>query len=267
MSRSRVSLLSLPIIAISMGLLVGPAANAAIDMATVEGMWLFDENSGDSTRDSSGNSRDGVFLDANWSADGAFGSAVEIQGGDTHVAIDGFNGVNGSDPRTTVLWFKGDAAIEHSWVKWGVNVTTNKYYIRSHLAGGECWLRIETAGGQHYGGTNVCDGQWHHLAVAFPPGSDMVKQHLLYVDGELETVTGGADVGVATDTASQQVVIGGRLANHVNAEGLIDEVAIFSVELSEDDIRKIMDQGLTGALGVDPRGKTATTWANIKRAR
>ncbi|MEO2006609.1 MAG: LamG-like jellyroll fold domain-containing protein [Candidatus Poribacteria bacterium] len=267
MLRSTCSLIGLSALVLNLGFLSTPVADAAIDIATVDGMWLFNENSGDLTRDASGNSRDGLFLDAKWSADGVFGAAVEILGGDTHVAIDGYNGVNGSDPRTTVLWFRGDAAIEHSWVKWGVNVTTNKYYIRSHLAGGDCWLRIETAGGQHYGGTNVCDGQWHHLAVSFPPGSAMVKDHLLYVDGELETVTGGGDIGVDTDTASQQVLIGGRLANHVNAEGLIDEVAIFNVELSNDDIRQIMDLGLTGALGVDARGKTATTWANIKRTR
>ncbi|MBT3270196.1 hypothetical protein HN371_23825 [Candidatus Poribacteria bacterium] len=255
------------VLALTVGVLATVRADSRIDAGTVEGMWLFDENAGASTRDVSANGRDGQFLDAKWSADGAFGSAVEILGGDTHVAIDGYNGVDGSDPRTTVLWFKGDAAIEHSWVKWGVNVTTNKYYIRSHLAGGECWLRIETAGGQHYGGTNVCDGEWHHLAVAFPPGSSMVKEHLLYVDGVLETQTGGDDIGVDTDTATQQVVIGARLAHHVNAEGFIDEVAIFNVELDEADIRQIMDQGLTGALGVDPRSKIATTWATIKGAR
>jgi len=242
-------------------------ADARIDSSTVEGMWLFDENGGGSTEDVSGNGRDGQFLDAAWAVEGAFGGSVEIAGGDTHVAIDDYNGVGGSDPRTTVLWFKGDTVIEHSWVKWGVNVDTRKYYIRSHLNAGECWLRIETAGGQHYGGTNVCDGEWHHLAVTFPPGSSMVKEHLLYVDGVLETETGGNDVGVDTDVASQQVVIGARLANHVNAEGLIDEVAIFSVELGEDDINQIMDQELTGALGVDPAGKTATTWANIKSVR
>jgi hypothetical protein len=254
-------------LSLATALLVSSITEARVDQATLEGMWLFDENTGDSTRDTSGNGRDGVFADAKWSADGAFGSSVEVLGGDTHVAIDGYNGVNGSDPRTTVLWFRGDAPIEHSWVKWGVNVTTNKYYIRSHLAGNECWLRIETAGGQHYGGTNVCDGEWHHLAVSFPPGSDMVKEHLLYVDGVLETTTGGNDIGVDTDTGTQQVVIGARLANHVNAEGLIDEVAIFSVELSNDDIVAIMEQGLTGALGVDPRGKIATTWANLRDTR
>ncbi|MAF11468.1 hypothetical protein CMK11_13540 [Candidatus Poribacteria bacterium] len=262
-----ISRMSAHMAALAVGFLIASGVDARIGADVVEGMWLFDENGGDSTRDLSGAGRDGEFLDAKWSADGAFGSAVEILGGDTHVAIDGYNGVAGSDPRTTVLWFKGDAAIEHSWVKWGVNVTTNKYYIRAHLSGADCWLRIETAGGQHYGGTNVCDGQWHHLAVAFPAGSSMVKEHQLYVDGELETVTGGADVGVDTDTATQQVVIGARLANHVNAEGLIDEVAIFSVELAQDDIRQIMELGLTGALGVDPRGKTATTWANIRDAR
>lgn len=47
--------------------------------------------------------------------------------------------------------------------------------------------------------------------------------------------------------------------------GLFDEVAIFNVDLNEDQITAIMDNGLQAALGVDPHGKLATSWGMIKK--
>jgi hypothetical protein len=47
--------------------------------------------------------------------------------------------------------------------------------------------------------------------------------------------------------------------------GLIDELAIFSVALSEDDIINIMDNGLMGMLAVSNKGKLATTWGQLKQ--
>ena len=49
--------------------------------------------------------------------------------------------------------------------------------------------------------------------------------------------------------------------------GVIDEVAVFNVALTEDDINDIMSNGLAEALGiaaVSPTGKLTTTWGSIK---
>ena len=49
--------------------------------------------------------------------------------------------------------------------------------------------------------------------------------------------------------------------------GLIDEVAIFNVELAEKDIQSIMNKGLeriSGLIAVELSGKITTTWDNIK---
>jgi len=46
--------------------------------------------------------------------------------------------------------------------------------------------------------------------------------------------------------------------------GLIDEVAIFNVVLSEDDLKTIMTEGLETILAVSPLKKLSTTWSNIK---
>jgi len=47
--------------------------------------------------------------------------------------------------------------------------------------------------------------------------------------------------------------------------GIIDEFAIFNVELSDQDIKTIMDKGL-GSIqaAVDFSGKLVNTWSNIK---
>ena len=47
--------------------------------------------------------------------------------------------------------------------------------------------------------------------------------------------------------------------------GIIDEVAIFNVALTEDDIKYIMAEGLGIILAVSPSGKLATTWGNLKQ--
>ena len=47
-------------------------------------------------------------------------------------------------------------------------------------------------------------------------------------------------------------------------EGILDEVAIFNVGLTKDDIQAIMNRGLEGAGTVDLSGKLPTTWASIK---
>ena len=236
---------------------------AAIDADTVEVAYLLNENGGNVAKDISGNERHGEIIGAK-RVDGMFGSALEYDGVDDNLIITGYNGIGGIEPRTTVFWFKSDVVREHSWVKWGVNVAEQKYYIRSHIRGNECNLRVEVNGGQNFGMDNVCDGEWHHCAVVFPEGSDAVKDHDLYVDGKLQNKE-GTDKVMNTNIDTQAVNIGARLANHVFMLGSMDEVAIFNVDLSLNQIDAIRKNGLQSALGIDPQDKLATRWGMIKK--
>ena len=51
----------------------------------------------------------------------------------------------------------------------------------------------------------------------------------------------------------------------VNTEASLDDVAIFNVVLSEDEIQGIMDDGLDAAFAVSPTDKLTTTWATLKK--
>ena len=235
---------------------------APLDLKTVEVAYLFDEGKGNVAKDISGNGRDGDISGAKY-VKGKFGTCLDYDGEDDNLVVTDYAGVGGTDPRTVVFWFKAGDVREHSWVKWGPNLTGEKYYVRAHLRGGGCNLRIEVAGGQNFGADEVCDEKWHHLAVVFPKGSDAVKDHDLYVDGKLQTKEGN-DQAMDTNDEAQEVNMGDFLAHHEFMFGLFDEVAIFSVDLSEDQISAIMKNGLQAALGVDPQGKLTTSWAMIK---
>ncbi len=47
-------------------------------------------------------------------------------------------------------------------------------------------------------------------------------------------------------------------------EGMFDEMILFDVALEEDDIQSLMDNGLEATLAVDPVGKVATVWGDVK---
>jgi len=47
--------------------------------------------------------------------------------------------------------------------------------------------------------------------------------------------------------------------------GSIDDVGIFNVALTVNEINDIMSKGLAGITAVSPSGKLATTWSEIKK--
>lgn len=236
--------------------------SAPIDLKTVDVAYLFDEGKGNVAKDISGNDRNGEISGAKY-VKGVFGTCLEYDGKDDSLVVSDYAGVGGTDPRTTVFWFKAGDTRDHSWVKWGEVLTGRKYYIRAHLRAGGCNLRVEVSGGQNYGEDNVCDEKWHHMAVVFPKGADSVKNHDLYVDGKLQTKEGN-DQKMDTNPKIQEVSVGETLGQHKFMFGLFDEFAVFNVGLSKNQINAIMKNGLRSALGVDPREKLTTSWAVIK---
>ena len=236
--------------------------SAIIDQDTIEVAYLFDEGSGDVAEDSSGNNRDANIIGAEY-VNGRFGKALQFDGVADHLLVPDYAGVGALEPRTTVFWFKAGETRDHSWVKWGRNAGGEKYYIRAHVSGAQCFLRVEVNGGQNYGADDVCNGEWRHCAVVFPEGGASVQDHDLYVDGKQQTKA-GSDKDMNTDGTTVAINIGSRLTGHKFLLGLMDEVAIFSVDLSENQINAIRNNGLKGALSVDPEGKLATSWGNIK---
>jgi hypothetical protein len=111
--------------------------------------------------------------------------------------------------------------------------------------------------------------EWSHVAAAAattPQGGNM----RLFMNGNLTKETPfPALKGLPSDADTQDALIGRTWEDARFFQGMIDEVAIFSVALSEDDINSIATKGLSKAIGITAvfsASKIATAWAAIKCA-
>ena len=88
----------------------------------------------------------------------------------------------------------------------------------------------------------------------------------IYIDGVAESTmtidTNPLDADDGPVFIGRDTCCDGRFGDAV-----IDEVAIFSVALSEGEIQMMMEKGLSALLltPVEPEGKLSTTWANVKQ--
>jgi hypothetical protein len=85
------------LILIVIGLALAGTSDAKIDLVTIEGLWLFDEGSGNVAKDLSGNDHHGEILGAKW-VSGKYGKALEFDGVDDDVVINTYFGIEGQNP-------------------------------------------------------------------------------------------------------------------------------------------------------------------------
>ena len=239
---------------------------AKIDPETLVSMWLFNENKGDEVEDFSGKDNVGTLMNKPKWIEGKFGKALEFDGSDDYVSVGDTDELSGGPEKklTVVAWFKpGDVAGRYRGIvskylsagdkDWGLLVNSGQLEF-GYEAGGNDWESSTPL----KGGTVNAD-TWHHGAFVLNG-----KEVTLYLDG---AEIGTAELPSDTPDTTGNVEIGGVAYKPVYFKGIIDEVAIFNVALSQEDIEAIMSKGLevaTGALAVAPAGKLATTWANAK---
>jgi hypothetical protein len=237
----------------------------AIDEGSILGMWLFDEGEGDTAKDSSANGNDGQINGAQW-VDGKFGKALEFDGAES---VDMGN-----------LQFAGSVTITF-WAK-PSNVAAGRQNILCKAYGGEGCLTMEPDGNLSFywgdcGGNcdpyvevarpigAFRDDEWIHVAET----RDVKKrEYNMYKNGEVAAsdswVKCGAHPCGDSTPSGLNFLIGDGYAGKFR--GIIDEVALFNVVLSEDDINSIMLNGLENIItAVSTSGKLATTWRGIKQ--
>ena len=102
-------------------------------------------------------------------------------------------------------------------------------------------------------------GQWTFIALTFD-GTTLS----LYADGKMvkDIKVGKPDFTKNNDGGSIWLARWKGGAGW-DFTGVIDEVGVFDVALTEDDINGIMKDGLSQA-AVSPSGKLTTTWSSVK---
>ena len=236
---------------VALSLVVTGISNAEFDLKTVAGMWLFDEGKGDTATDASENGNDGEIMNApKWIKNGKFGAALEFDGNESkgHVAV-GDLGLAGEV--TVVLWAKPSDAADDDRLISNLSGPTNPAFAIRFQSGavdiwGKAWKPVIP---------KFDDNKWGHYAFVLDGEGNATG----YYNGKEENTV--ADIYVFTD-----IGIGATFLHQWGQyyAGVFDDIAFFTVALTEADIKTIMNSGLKSALAVYPAGKLTTTWGNIK---
>ncbi len=242
--------------------------NAEIKPSSIAGVWLFDDGQGDTVWDSSANRNHGKFSDSKgikW-VDGKFGKALEFKGTD-YVIVKHSDSLDQNDTISIALWIKVNTVGNYPSFVYKGTVGKPGYWGLHQIPGTQItYVRIDTTGGINQTSgriDNTLDGNWHHIVFVLDKGK--IK---MFRDGiglpEINYVHGDGfgckdDLGIGSGFYPQ---------DPRELDAIIDELGIFSVALTDDDVKNIMNNGYKKALGVsiaiEVDGKLATTWASLK---
>lgn len=241
---------------------------AQIDPASVLVAWLFDEDGDDIAEDSSGNGRNGQIVnDVVW-VDGKFGKALEFDGVSGHVVLPESKELI-QEGLTLAAWINIDDKPHHQGIvgaystplgAWGTGVA---WAIFCHQANDEVFgVLTNDDASQSWRPVlvkNPDKSVWYHVAI-----TNDGKTAIGYANGEQAArVDKAIDFGSRFDLVMSDPRAGGAWG----FDGMIDEVVVLNVALTEDYIKIIMNKGLESALGisaVDPSDKLTTNWATVK---
>ena len=197
------------------------------------GEWNFEEGSGASAFDSSGNGNTGTATGTTV-VSGKVGKARSLNGSSDYV--------NAGDPTNGSLDFgTGDFTIE-SWIKFNAAPTANSivmkrqdnntFYMLILDGTGKLYASMRpdaTAYAYRVGTTTLTTGRWYHVAAVFDRDLNNGMQ-TVYVNGVNDNGTGGYD-GVNTTTLSNtgSFIIGqGGLLGGSYHNGSVDQVKVFN---------------------------------------
>jgi len=248
------------IIFIITGLLCTSYSNGQIDPKSIEGVWLFDEASGNIARDSSGHGYDADLKDNPVWVEGKFGHALEFQGG-SYLDIRN-SSVNlafgGSEPFSITAWVRNQGG---GTVIGKFNGGIIGAYILVINGDGTVTFHREVAPWTFSGNKALPNNDFGHVAVTYD-GIEMK----IYINGEFDSQQ---DRGSQNTDTVTPVLIGARFTNNEPSEffnGVLDEVALFNVALTAEQIRDVMS-GLTFLKAFNPNPENGAlyedTWVSL----
>src|SRR5213076_3340337 len=212
--------------------------------------YAFNEGSGTTVADASGNGNTGTINGATWTAAGRYGSALVFDGTSTSVTVANAGSLRLTTGMTLEAWVYPTGALT-GW-RAVIDKNVDGYYLMASSdqgnrpAVGGAWppgARIM------YGPTGLGLNTWTHLAGTFDGA--MVR---LYVNGEL--VASQAQTAALTATAGT-LQIGSDSYAGENFAGRIDEVRIYNRALTAAEIQADMNTAVGSAPTPDTQAPTA----------
>ncbi len=239
--------------------------NAQFPTNGVVGYWSFDAGtiSGKRVKDQLGKNEG--ELDGNPKVvDGKVGNGLQFDGNNfVHIPGTDTLDFNGAEAITVAAWINADSDSLVVGIVDGCCGTivaqrdVNGWSLRfdGRNAGAELEFTTQPSwqGDGGFGAPALPKGEWHHI-IGIVDGN---KKHL-YVDGKLNM---DGDYNGPMSTQGTETEIGN--ANDGGFIGIIDEVVIYNRAISANEVTQLY---AAEGLLVQPQGKLATRWGQIKSA-
>lgn len=215
----------------------------ALDENGLIGWWSFDEGTGSTVTDLSGNGNDGTVNGATFNSNGQLGSAISLDGVNDSVGIPHNANLKPTEEITISAWVKPDTGGLNAMREVYRKEDGNYRHLLSFQRAQYCLNGTGTAGclafGINTGGTyseldvaiDAADweNQWSLITVTYDGSS-----RKMYKDGVLI----GSDMknGVIGTEGTAPAFIGAASGNTELFKGLIDEVKLYDQALTESEI-------------------------------
>jgi len=198
--------------------------------AGLVGWWKFDENTGTSAYDSSGNGNTGTLTNGPTWTTGKINSALSFDGFDDYVTIGNASVFNNFADMTISVWI-----YLNGWGTWDPSVICRKDWIYElHVMRDNKCLEFLT--GDNWGGgalrtanNSLTLGAWHHVVAVKDTAT---AKKYLYINGSLSASGGSGYAPTGSNTAP--VEISGPSGRAF--DGKIDDVRVYNRVLSADDV-------------------------------
>ena len=271
-------------VAIASFSLMMETGDAEINIRSAVVALSFDEGEGKRSVDLSRNGNIATLKGGATWGKGKFGGGIVLDGEDGYVEVPNANDAwafgdddftiaayvlmdqRGKDRRYNIMGYTSALLDAVFWDGWW-------FRLRHCCAGEQLYFHFCIGcGGGGGGGTDMGPQvpgrykymEWHHYAM----GRSGNKMRMFY-DGKL---IGEKDwtTSIKAGNAKGAPLNIGRTAKPRDEhylDGMVDDVAVFKVALSEEDLQQLTEEGLADALAVSTPGKLVTTWAHIKKPR
>jgi hypothetical protein len=197
--------------------------------------YNFDEGSGLTANDSSGNANNATINNGASFVSGVFNDAIRVDGDDDYLSVANNASLNMTDELTISAWVKWniDPSTGSQWASI-VNKNVDSQYRFQHNHNNSFFeFAVRTTSGGRWVNslTSPVVGQWYHIVGTYDGA--ILK---IYVDGVLENTNNHSGTIL---TSTNQLTIGSRSIPDRYFNGDIDELMIFNATLTADEISDI----------------------------
>ena len=179
--------------------------------------------------------------------------------GDDYLFASGYKAISGTGARTLSLWHKTTSPNYMTLAYWRDNTSGKRWLLRMYRND----LQLQLNGPTRRSFTkNLHDGVWHHLAASLPEGGGDRDDIRLFIDGKEAEIYGqwgtrnNLDTGTSTDFS-----IGRRWDQWQKFVGEIDDVRLYSVDLSDFEIMTLYREASTEMDNLGEKSYSISVWA------